>query len=244
MVKVIGHRGASEDAPENTLSSVKESFKQGSDGVEIDIRLTKDNHVVCIHDKNSLRTSGEFLIISETKLNALKKLDVGSWKSKKWKNERIPLLEEVLKVIPDKKEIFIEVKTGTEIIEPLINALNRSNINLSDVSIISFNREVIKKIKSRMSEITGNLLIAFDPEVNLEQGLGDLLKSINADGVGAQNHQNLNSSLVKEVHNLRKKIHVWTINDQEEANKFELMGINSITTNRPKLIKKSLNITK
>jgi glycerophosphoryl diester phosphodiesterase len=218
MVKVIGHRGASEDAPENTLSSVKESFKQGSDGVEIDIRLTKDNHVVCIHDKNSLRTSGEFLIISETKLNALKKLDVGSWKSKKWKNERIPLLEEVLKVIPDKKEIFIEVKTGTEIIEPLINALNRSNINLSDVSIISFNREVIKKIKSRMSEITGNLLIAFDPEVNLEQGLGDLLKSINADGVGAQNHQNLNSSLVKEVHNLRKKIHVWTVNDQEEAN--------------------------
>ena len=244
MVKVIGHRGASEDAPENTLSSVKESFKQGSDGVEIDIRLTKDNHVVCIHDKNSLRTSGEFLIISETKLNALKKLDVGSWKSKKWKNERIPLLEEVLKVIPDKKEIFIEVKTGTEIIEPLINALNRSNINLSDVSIISFNREVIKKIKSRMSEITGNLLIAFDPEVNLEQGLGDLLKSINADGVGTQNHQNLNSSLVKEVHNLRKKIHVWTVNDQEEANKFELMGINSITTNRPKLIKKSLNITK
>jgi|TARA_B110000914_G_scaffold225080_1_gene244753 glycerophosphoryl diester phosphodiesterase len=244
MVKVIGHRGASEDAPENTLSSVKESFKQGSDGVEIDIRLTKDNHVVCIHDKNSLRTSGEFLIISETKFNALKKLDVGSWKSKKWKNERIPLLEEVLKVIPDKKEIFIEVKTGTEIIEPLINALNRSNINLSDVSIISFNREVIKKIKSRMSEITGNLLIAFDPEVNLEQGLGDLLKSINADGVGAQNHQNLNSSLVKEVHNLRKKIHVWTVNDQEEANKFELMGINSITTNRPKLIKKSLNITK
>jgi glycerophosphoryl diester phosphodiesterase len=244
MVKVIGHRGASEDAPENTLSSVKESFKQGSDGVEIDIRLTKDNHVVCIHDKNSLRTSGEFLIISETKFNALKKLDVGSWKSKKWKNERIPLLEEVLKVIPDKKEIFIEVKTGTEIIEPLINALNRSNINLSDVSIISFNREVIKKIKSRMSEITGNLLIAFDPEVNLEQGLGDLLKSINADGVGAQNHQNLNSSLVKEVHNLRKKIHVWTVNDQEEANKFELMGINSITTNRPKLIKKRLNITK
>ena len=244
MVKVIGHRGASEDAPENTLSSVKESFKQGSDGVEIDIRLTKDNHVVCIHDKNSLRTSGEFLIISETKFNALKKLDVGSWKSKKWKNERIPLLEEVLKVIPDKKEIFIEVKTGTEIIEPLINALNRSNINLSDVSIISFNREVIKKIKSRMSEITGNLLIAFDPEVNLEQGLGDLLKSINADGVGAQNHQNLNSSLVKEVHNLRKKIHVWTVNDQEEANKFELMGISSITTNRPKLIKKSLNITK
>lgn len=244
MVKVIGHRGASEDAPENTLSSVKESFKQGSDGVEIDIRLTKDNHVVCIHDKNSLRTSGEFLIISETKFNVLKKLDVGSWKSKKWKNERIPLLEEVLKVIPDKKEIFIEVKTGTEIIEPLINVLNRSNINLSDVSIISFNREVIKKIKSRMSEITGNLLIAFDPEVNLEQGLGDLLKSINADGVGAQNHQNLNSSLVKEVHNLRKKIHVWTVNDQEEANKFELMGINSITTNRPKLIKKSLNITK
>jgi glycerophosphoryl diester phosphodiesterase len=244
MVKVIGHRGASEDAPENTLSSVKESFKQGSDGVEIDIRLTKDNHVVCIHDKNSLRTSGEFLIISETRFNALKKLDVGSWKSKKWKNERIPLLEEVLKVIPDKKEIFIEVKTGTEIIEPLINVLNRSNINLSDVSIISFNREVIKKIKSRMSEITGNLLIAFDPEVNLEQGLGDLLKSINADGVGAQNHQNLNSSLVKEVHNLRKKIHVWTVNDQEEANKFELMGINSITTNRPKLIKKSLNITK
>ena len=58
MVRIIGHRGASDDAPENTISSIKEAFKQGADGVEVDVRITKDGKVICMHDKTTLRTTG------------------------------------------------------------------------------------------------------------------------------------------------------------------------------------------
>ena len=114
MVKIIGHRGASDDAPENTISSIKEAFVQGADGVEVDIRLTKDKKVVCIHDKNTIRTTGLSLEVKNTNYGELKNLDAGGWKGTAWKDELIPSLEEVLKEVPLDKEIFIEVKTGLE----------------------------------------------------------------------------------------------------------------------------------
>ncbi|SVB31168.1 uncharacterized protein METZ01_LOCUS184022, partial [marine metagenome] len=83
-MEIIGHRGASETAPENTLSSISEAWSQAADGVEVDIRLTKDKIFVCMHDTNTLRTSGENALVSETNFEKLKKLDVGSWRGKEW----------------------------------------------------------------------------------------------------------------------------------------------------------------
>ena len=96
MIKVIGHRGASENAPENTLSSISEAWSQSADGVEVDVRLTKDLKLVCIHDKNTLRTSGKDALVKNTTLEDLRKMDFGAWRGKEWINEPIPVLEEVL----------------------------------------------------------------------------------------------------------------------------------------------------
>jgi len=245
MVKIIGHRGASEDAPENTLASIREAFAQNADGVEVDIRITKDKRIVCVHDKDMRRTSGSPLVVAESKSGELKKLDVGSWKGEDWGNEQIPLLEEVLEEIPTNKEIFIEIKTGREIIKPLIMELNNSNISFDNLSVISFKSEVIKIMKSEMEEIQANLLVAFDPELNLSDPLlPAMLKDINADGVGAQNHLNLNKRFIEEIKSLEKKVHVWTVNENEEAEKFYSLGINSITTNKPKVIRRYLNRNK
>ena len=59
MVEVIGHRGASSEAPENTLAANNLAFQQEADGVEVDVRLTKDNRLVCMHDKSAFRTAGK-----------------------------------------------------------------------------------------------------------------------------------------------------------------------------------------
>ena len=59
MIDIIGHRGASEDAPENTLAAIEEAWKQQADGVEVDVRITSDGNLVCIHDNNFLRTTGK-----------------------------------------------------------------------------------------------------------------------------------------------------------------------------------------
>ena len=100
MIKIIGHRGASENAPENTLSSISEAWSQLADGVEIDTRLTKDSALVCIHDKNTQRTAGQNAIVNETSLEELRKMDFGAWRGKEWMNEPIPLLSEVIELIP------------------------------------------------------------------------------------------------------------------------------------------------
>ena len=107
MIKVIGHRGASENAPENTLSSISEAWSQSADGVEVDVRLTKDLKLVCIHDKNTLRTSGKDALVKNTTLEDLRKMDFGAWRGKEWINEPIPVLEEVIELIPkDMKSPF------------------------------------------------------------------------------------------------------------------------------------------
>ena len=239
MVKIIGHRGASDDAPENTISSIKEAFVQGADGVEVDVRLTKDERVVCIHDKNTLRTTGLSLEVKNSDYRELKNLDAGSWKGTAWENEFIPSLEEVLKEVPSDKKIFIEVKTGLEIIDPLISLVLSSKITQRNISMISFNDQVIKEIKLRLPDTTCNLLTAFDPSYN-EKDLPQLLKKIDADGVGVQNHPKLTKDFIDKIKNIDKDVHVWTVNEGDEAKKYSLLGLSSITTNKPKHIKNCL----
>jgi len=236
MVKIIGHRGASDDAPENTISSIKEAFVQGADGVEVDVRLTKDERVVCIHDKNTVRTTGLSLEVKNTNYRELKNLDAGSWKGAVWKDELIPSLEEVLKEVPLNKEIFIEIKTSLEIIDPLISLVLSSKITKKNITMISFNAEVIKEIKLRLPEVTCNLLTAFDPSYN-EKDLPQLLKKIDADGVGVQNHAKLTKDFIDKIKNINKDVHVWTVNEGEKAKKYSLLGLSSITTNKPRYIK-------
>ncbi len=77
---IIAHRGASHDAPENTLSAFKLAIEQGADAFEADFYLTRDNHIVCFHDKDTERITGRKLSITETPFDELRRMDVGNWK--------------------------------------------------------------------------------------------------------------------------------------------------------------------
>ena len=76
MVEVIGHRGASKEAPENTLVANALAFEQKADGVEVDVRLTKDNQLVCMHDQSAFRTAGKKNLIKETFKKRFKRLKI------------------------------------------------------------------------------------------------------------------------------------------------------------------------
>ncbi|MFV2065815.1 MAG: glycerophosphodiester phosphodiesterase family protein, partial [Pirellulales bacterium] len=97
---IVGHRGASHDAPENTLAAFQLAWQRGADGVEGDFYLTSDGHIVCIHDADTERVAGEKLIVAESTLADLRQLDVGAWKGERWRGEKIPTLEEVLATVP------------------------------------------------------------------------------------------------------------------------------------------------
>ena len=241
MVEVIGHRGASTEAPENTLAANDLAFQQKADGIEVDVRLTKDNHLVCMHDKSAFRTAGKKNLIKESTLNQLKSLDVGKWKGEKWSGEAIPSLHEVLSEMPLDKKIFIDVKEGIETIDPLIEDIQKNKLDPKYISIISFHQEVVKRVKQAMESLTVNFLIAFSsPKEFLDEEVLLKLLEFNLDGVGAESHSRLSRNFVELISEKDKKVHVWTVDDINQAKKYKEMGLSSITTNVPGLIKSAL----
>lgn len=97
---VLGHRGASADAPENTLAAFRLALDQGADGFELDVWRCASGEVVVIHDEDAGRVAGVPLRVPETTLPELRALDVGAWKADRFRGERIPLLSEVLDAFP------------------------------------------------------------------------------------------------------------------------------------------------
>mgnify|MGYP000530610723 CR=1 FL=1 len=111
---VVGHRGASYDAPENTLCAFELAWKQDADGIEGDFYVTKDKQVVCIHDPDTKRTGGKKLKVAESTLAQLRSLEYGAWKGPEFAGEPIPTFGQVLKAVPQGKLFVIELKTGPE----------------------------------------------------------------------------------------------------------------------------------
>src|SRR5512147_2878351 len=87
---VLGHRGASAEAPENTLAAFRLAMEQGADGVELDAWCCATGEVVVVHDEDTGRVAGEALAVPETPWTALHALDVGAWKGDRFRGERIP----------------------------------------------------------------------------------------------------------------------------------------------------------
>lgn len=107
---VLAHRGASRDAPENTLAAFALAHAQGADGVELDAQLCASGEVVVFHDTSLGRITGRPGLLSEAPLSLLRTLDAGSFKSPRYAGERIPLLAEVLSAAPQALLLNIELK--------------------------------------------------------------------------------------------------------------------------------------
>jgi glycerophosphoryl diester phosphodiesterase len=219
---------------------VTEGFQQQADGVEVDIRLTLDNKIVCHHDKSALRTTGIDRKIEDMSLEEIQSLDCGSWFGEHWSDERIPELKDVLKSVPKDKEIYIEVKTKEEIVPFLLWDIDEQELSIDQITVITFFPEVIREIKRRDANIKCNLLIAFDYKDIAVDEIIDLAVKIDANGLGAQNHKRLNRQFIQSLKNTGKSVHVWTVNSRKEAEEYLKNGIDSITTNKPLYLRNHL----
>src|SRR5258706_1541868 len=126
-MQIIGHRGASLDAPENPLAEVRLAWQQQADAVEVDVHLSRDGKIVVIHDPNTRKLAGVNRKVARQTLAELRALDVGRRRGAAWIGERIPTLEEVLAAVPRSKRLFIEIKCGPEIAPELSRVLSRSD---------------------------------------------------------------------------------------------------------------------
>ena len=121
---LLAHRGMSEDAPENTPSAYRRAVERGF-GFECDVYLTRDGRVFSFHDPTLKRIAGIDKRCADCTWDGVKDLDVGSWKGKKWANERPCLLEDILALARDGRLVEVDVKAGPEIV-PAIKRLVES----------------------------------------------------------------------------------------------------------------------
>ncbi|MDD2898634.1 MAG: glycerophosphodiester phosphodiesterase [Desulfuromonadaceae bacterium] len=237
--RIIGHRGASRDAPENTLESFRLAWKQGAAGIEADFRLTADNRIVCMHDESTLRTTGVNLSIADSPLVELQALNAGRWKGPKWPSARIPLLDEVLAALPHGTWLYIEIKSGREIIAPLEKVLRGSKISPERIRLLSFSAPLITELKKHLPDWYSCWLCDYRLSL-LKQTWSpsrddviETLRSCGADGLASANRGFLDRELVHTLKENGWEIHVWTVDRLADAEHLCEMGVDSIMTNRP-----------
>jgi glycerophosphoryl diester phosphodiesterase len=244
---IIAHRGASHDAPENTLAAFRLAMEQRADGFEADFYLTADGHVVCFHDKDTERLCGKKLLVSRTPFDELRALDVGSWKGPRWKDERMPTLEEVLDAVPAGKKIFIELKSGPEIVEPMAKVIEASSLSSEQIVVISFHADAIEKCKERLPDLRAHWLTGYkeQPDGRLaptKEAVAATIRRSGADGFGSQaNPDHFDAAFATHLRDSGcREFHVWTVNEPDVARYYQKLGAWSITTDRPGWLREQL----
>lgn len=233
---IVAHRGASRDAPENTIPAFQLAWEQGADAIEADFHLSKDGEIVCFHDADTKRVAGTQLVVRQSTLAELKQLDVGATHGVAFNGTRIPTIAEVFATIPQGKKIFIEVKCGAEIIPTLLNEIDQSGLTQEQIVVISFNKQVIQQLKIKAPQYKASWLCSFNKQETGEitPALATVLKTlkqIQADGLSSNTA--VPASVIEAVSQQGYEWHVWTINDLNTARRMQALGVLSITTDVP-----------
>jgi glycerophosphoryl diester phosphodiesterase len=244
---IVGHRGASYDAPENTLASYRLCWEQNADGGEGDFYLTRDGKIVCIHDPTTKRTGNVDLDVAKSNFADLRKVDVGSFKSAAFAGEKIPTINEVLAAVPTGKMYYIEIKCGPEILPGIEEAIKRSKLKPEQLRIISFNAQVIAESKKRMPQIKAHWISGFKEDKKTgaitptREKVLQTLDEIKADGFNAQaNMKMLTPDFIKQLQAKGLEVAVWTVDDPAVARQLKAMGVWGLTTNRPAFLREQL----
>jgi glycerophosphoryl diester phosphodiesterase len=241
-MQIIAHRGASFDAPENTLATIRLGWDQGADAVEFDVRLTRDGQIVVIHDADTKRLAGLDRQVADQTLDELRQLDVGQWKGQQFAGERIPTLAEALAIVPAGKRAFVEVKCGPEVVPELKRVLAESRLEPYQTVVISFATDVITTVKEnlpvpamwvvRLRDSNGSTWTADD--------LIERAKAMNADGLDLSADPMITADFIRRMTANGLPVFVWTVNDPAVARQLQAAGVAGIATDRPAWLREAL----
>jgi glycerophosphoryl diester phosphodiesterase len=235
--EIIAHRGASFDAPENTLASIELGWQQNADAVEIDVQFSKDGHIVVIHDDNTRKTAGVRKKVSAQTLAELKALDVGRWKHPKWAGERILTLGEAFATIPDGKRLFVEIKCGAECIPKFVQDFNASGRKAGQVVPIGFSLETMRQLKQALPDLEVCWIAAFRRTLRgwspKAEKLIERATEAGLDGLDVGGKGPVNAEFVRKVHHAGLTLYIWTVDSVSKAERLIAAGVDGITTNKP-----------
>jgi glycerophosphoryl diester phosphodiesterase len=226
MPVVSGHRGASGLAPENTMAAVRKAMQLGATMTEIDVHLTKDGHVVLMHDDSLHRTTNGRGLVAEKTVDEIKKMDAGSWFDKAYAGEPVPTLDEVMDLVRGKMKLNIEIKiSGLEpdIAERTIAVIHENEF--SDQCVItSFDRATIEKVKVLAPDIRTGWIFSKIPGPEIFGGTWEVL---------SVNYKSVTPEFMEKARAANKQVYVWTVNKPAIMKRMIQLGVDAILTDYP-----------
>ncbi|MBL8830698.1 MAG: glycerophosphodiester phosphodiesterase [Planctomycetaceae bacterium] len=245
-VEIIAHRGASKDAPENTLAAFRLGWEQQADANELDLYLTRDGRPVVIHDATTRRTTGVFGYVNELRLAELKAFDAGSWKDEQFAGEPIPSLDEALALTPAGKRWLIEIKCGVEVLPTLKQTVEATGKPPEQFALIAFNYETLRAAKQLMPQLKTYWVVGASKSktTGLPPALDDLVRRATAAGFTGLDLDYRFQLTAEQVANIKRaglEVLTWTVNDLAVAKALVAAGVDGITTDRPLWLREGLN---
>ena len=237
-MRIIGHRGARGEAPENTLAGFQYIHALGILAVEFDVRQLKDDELIIMHDDNFLRTTGidqALYDLNSTELEAYNQANI--WMD--WDTQITPTLTQTLNIIHDFEHIEVEVKAvATKIeAEKLVLALQKQLQGFEQTAVItSFDLKIHQALEQQKSSFKRGLLIEEDiRELAIEQAL-----QLGCCQIGWMN-QLATDEMIQATQKARLSMSVWTVNDIQRAKQLQKLGIDGLITDFPKMMLENLH---
>ena len=241
----VSHRGASAYAPEHTIAAYDKGEKMHGDYIEVDLQMTKDGHLIAMHDVTLDRTTDGTGSVKDYTLNEIKQLDAGSWFNEKYpyaskaeyEGLKVPTLEEVFKKFGKNNSYYIETKSpdvypGME--KELLRLVEKYQINKNKLLVQSFSPQSLKVMNELDPSIKLVQLISYKANAEITDAEIREIKQY-AMGIGP-NHTYLNEEYVQKVVNSGLELHPYTVNDKERMKQLINWGVTGMFTNHPDLL--------
>ena len=252
----LAHRGATLEAPENTLPAYRLAMEQGADGIECDVTFSRDKVIVMSHDASLKRAAGVDRPVEELEFSELRKLDFSCGR-KGFRNTPIPTLAETLETIQPGKLVFIDFKKyDEELLLAVRDQLAASGIPAEQVRIMAFQ----KRILTRSRELMPQYKIVWNVTVKEKDGAGKVnLKKVNTGVEGVRqkvleelqtfhpdainilaDQKIVDASFVRQLKDTGLYVMVWVVNKPEIARHFAGLGVDAFVTDCPEVLRKAV----
>lgn len=225
-IKITAHRGNSQKAPENTMAAFKSAMDDMADCIELDVQETSDGEIIVMHDSNVYRTTGVNRYVWQMSLSEIQELDAGSYFSKEYAGEKVPTLEEVIKLVKGKAKLNIEMKPSNHDIEfaqKVVKIVEDNNF-VHDCVITSADYVTLKGVKSINDDIEVGYILSV--------AYGNFCNMNDIDFFSV-NSSFLSKITVDAIHNSGKAVYAWTVNNATSIKNLANKGVDNIITDVP-----------
>jgi glycerophosphoryl diester phosphodiesterase len=229
---VLAHRGASAEAPENTLAAFRLAMDQGADGFELDVWRCGSGEAVVIHDEEASRTGQSPLRVTRTPLALLRELDVGRWRGEAFRGERIPALSEVLDAFPT-AVVNVEMKSGLVpdpgLAREVVRTIRQRQAE-ARVVVSSFSVALLAAFRALAPDVATGMLV--EPGALWLARAAAAIRALRPAAVHPA-RQLVTASRMASWRRAGLRVLVWTVDVPDEVERLAAMGVDALVSNVP-----------